>query len=137
MKVTHLSTMKTASKPLIWLKEAARLILSGAGWALLIFTTLLTGFFSGWALLAAIQLGSLPQEKVTIALAVVVALTFGVGGPVARFVASLRTVGRVVGLTLAAILVVWVGWSVIYPDRALFIAREVAWGESDVKDYEK
>jgi len=48
MKVTHTPTMKIVSKPLNWLKEAARLILSGAGWALLMFTTLLTGFFSGW-----------------------------------------------------------------------------------------
>ncbi|HSB66546.1 MAG TPA: serine hydrolase [Anaerolineales bacterium] len=137
MKVTHTSTMRSIPKPLTWLKEAARLILSSVGWTLLMFTTLLTGFFSGWALLAALRLGSLPQDKVSIALAIVLAFTLGLGGLVARFVASLRTVGRVVGLTLAAILVVWAGWSMIYPDRALFIAREVAWGESAVKDYEK
>jgi len=59
------------------------------------------------------------------------------GGLVARFVASFRTVGRVVGLTLVAILIVWAGWSVIYPERALFLARQVAWDESSVKDYEK
>src|SRR5512138_646848 len=116
MKATYTSTMKMVSKPLTWLKEAARLILSGAGWALLLFTTLLTGFFSGWALLAAIRLGSLPQDKISLALAVVLALTLGIGWLVARFVASFRTVGRVVGLTLAAILIVWAGWSVIYPE---------------------
>src|SRR5512143_3310637 len=107
MTVTDTSTMKSAPKPLNWLKEAAGLILSGAGWALLMFTTLLTGFFSGWALLAAIRLGNLPQDKISLALAVVLALTLGIGWLVARFVASFRTVGRVVGLTLATILIVW------------------------------
>ncbi len=137
MKVTHASTMKATSKPLTWLKEAMRLILSVIGWAILMLAMLLTGFFSGWALLAAIRLGSLPQDKVIAALGVVFAITLGIGWLIARSIASLRSVVRVVGSTLAIILIVWLGWSVIYPDRALFIAREVAWGESDVKDYEK
>jgi CubicO group peptidase (beta-lactamase class C family) len=106
-------------------------------WAILMLGTLLTGFFSGWALLATGLLGRLPQFKVIIALSVVVAITIGMGWLVARLFASARRVGKVVGSSLAIILVVWIGWSVINPDRALFLAREVGWGDSTIQDFER
>jgi CubicO group peptidase (beta-lactamase class C family) len=98
--------------------------------------TLITGFFSGWVLLAAILLGSVPQQKVITGLSMFVAITIGVGWLVARFIASARSVGRIVGSTLAFILVAWIGWSLINPDAALFLARDIGF-ESTVKDYER
>ena len=137
MKITHTATMKTTSSHSTWLRDFLRMVGIIVGWTILMLGTLLTGFFSGWALLAASLLGRVPQDKVITALSVVLVITIGIGWLVARFIASARSVGRVVGLALALILFTWMGWSVIYPDRALFLAREVSWGESDVKDYEK
>ena len=136
MKTANISTIKTTSRNSTWLRNVIRVTLAIIGWTILMLATLLTGFFSGWALLAASLLGRVPQDKVITVLSVVLVITIGTGWLVARFIASARSVGRVVGLTLALILVVWMSWSVIYPDRALFLAREVGWGDSTVKDYE-
>ena len=137
MKTANISTIKTTSRNSTWLRNVIRVTLAIIGWTILMLATLLTGFFSGWALLAASLLGRVPQDKVITVLSVVLVITIGMGWLVARFIASARSVGRVVGLTLALILVVWMGWSVINPDRALFLAREIAWGDSTVKDYER
>jgi CubicO group peptidase (beta-lactamase class C family) len=137
MKITHTSTMRTTSGRSTWLSDVLRMIGAVIGWAVLMLGTLLTGFLSGWFLLPVILLGEIPQEKVIIGFAVVLAITLAMGWLVARFIASARSVGRVVGLTTALLLVIWIGWCVLNPDRALFLAREMAWGDSDVKDYEK
>jgi len=137
MKTIHTSTLASTPRRSTWLGDMLRMILAIVGWTILMLATLLTGFFSGWALLAASLLGRVPQDKVITVLSVVLVITIGMGWLVARFIASARSVGRVVGLTLALILVVWMGWSVINPDRALFLAREIAWGDSTVKDYER
>jgi CubicO group peptidase (beta-lactamase class C family) len=107
-----------------------------AGWTVLMLGTLLTGFFSGWFFLAVTLLDHLPQSEVITVLSVLFVITLGMGALVARFIASARTVGRVVGSTLVLILVAWLGWSLMYPDRALFLARDVGC-KSTVKDYER
>jgi CubicO group peptidase (beta-lactamase class C family) len=137
MKVTHASTIKTTYGHTTWLRNGLRLVGTIFGWAFLTLSTLLTGFLSGWVLLAAARLHSLPQDKVFYVWLVLVGITIGLAWLVARFVASWRTVGWVVGSTLVVLLVTWIGWSLMYPTRALFLARQSAWGESSVKDYEK
>ena len=136
MKITRTSTMKKTSSHSTWLRHVLRMIGIVVGWTILMLGTLLTGFFSGWVFLPASVLSSAPLDEVIRIWLVLLAITVGMGWLVARFIASTRSVGRVVGLSLALILVVWMSWSVIYPERALFLARQVAWGDSTVKDYE-
>jgi CubicO group peptidase (beta-lactamase class C family) len=113
------------------------MILAIVGWTILMLATLLTGFFSGWALLAASLLGRVPQDKVITVLSVVLVITIGMGWLVARFVASARKVGLVTGIIFALALAAWAVWMIAFPDRALFLAREVTWADSNVKDYQK
>ena len=137
MKITHASTMSRIPGHSTWLQNILRVMGSTLGWIVLMLGTLLTGFFSGWALLAITLVGRPPQEKVIIGLFVIGAITLGMMWLVARFIASARRVGRIVGATLVLILIIWLGWSLKYPDRALFLAGEVGWGDSTVTDYER
>jgi CubicO group peptidase (beta-lactamase class C family) len=137
MKVTHTSTMNTTSSPWAWLRVALRWIGAVLGWATLMLATLLTGFISGWVMLVVTRLKSLPQDKVFYIWLVLLGITAGLAWLVARWITPARIVGWIVGSTLAVMLFIWVGWSWRYPDAALFLARDVGWGDANVKDYEK
>ena len=140
--MTTATAPPTVSKPTApmrstWYGRAMRVILGAAGWVALILAVLLTAYFAGWALLAAVKLGSVPQGKVLSLLLVLLAVTAGLAWLVARFVASARKVGLVTGIIFALALAAWAVWMIAFPDRALFLAREVTWGDSNVKDYQK
>jgi CubicO group peptidase (beta-lactamase class C family) len=136
MKITHISMISRIPNRSTSLRYVLRMIGAVLGWTVLMLSTLLAGFFSGWFFLSAILLGHTPQEIVMTGLSVLLVITIGMGLVVARFFASPRIVGRVVGTTLVVILVGWLGWSLMYPDRALFLARDIGY-ESTVKDYER
>ncbi len=137
MKVTHASTINTQTGHTTKLRNILYVIGAIFSWAFLMLATLLTGFLSGWVMLAVVYYKSLPQDKVLYAWLVLLVLTCGLAWLVARFFASWRRVGWIVGSTLAILLVTWTSWSVMYPSRALFLARELAWGKSSVRDYQK
>ena len=136
MKMTQTSTIGRTPGHSTSLRYVLRTIGAVVGWTILMLGTLITGFFSGWVLLAISLLARLPVEKVTTPWLVLLAFTVGMSWLVSRFIASARSVGRVVRTTFALILGIWTVWSVIYPERALFIARQVAWGDSTLNDHE-
>ena len=137
MKVTHHSTMRTSPNRSISLRDVLRMIGAMLGWPLLVMTTLVTGYAMSWILYALIRLGRVAAiGDVLPTLLVFLLCTVGLAWLVGRFVASARTVGRVILTTLGLLLILGVIWTVAYPDQSLFWARQVAWGDSTMKDYE-
>jgi CubicO group peptidase (beta-lactamase class C family) len=141
--------MKTATFPSppatvrspLWFKNILRVFLASVSWALLLATTLLTALGVGWILLGIVLLGAGPSADaepppVIVAL-VLLAITGTLAWLVARFFASARIVALVLGSTLVLLLVAGVTWTLSSPNRALFLARDMVWGPSDVWDYQK
>jgi CubicO group peptidase (beta-lactamase class C family) len=104
-------------------------------------TVLLTALGVGWILLGMVLLGAGPSAEAdppaVVVVLVLLALTGALAWLVARFFASARTVGRVLGSTLVLLLVAGGTWALSSPERALFLARDMVWGPSDVWDYQK
>jgi CubicO group peptidase (beta-lactamase class C family) len=124
------------SKAVERIRRGIRAALGATGWSLLILAVLLTGYFTGWVLLAAVWLRSGPTEDVYPVLSVLLVLSGGLTWLIARYIAPWRRVGRAIGIAFALVLIGGVVWALVYPDRALFLARQVAWGDSTVRDYE-
>ena len=112
-----------------------------AAWGLLLFMLLLTALLGGWVLLTVVLLGSGPgadmEEPVLAILLILLALTCGLAWLAARYVSSARTVVWTLRTILALLFVSATTWALSSPDRALFLARQMAWAESDVWDYQK
>jgi CubicO group peptidase (beta-lactamase class C family) len=87
--------------------------------------------------LAVVLLGSAPQGEAIVTLAVVLLFAAAMYWLVAGFITPRRAVGRVVAFTVAPFLLAGFVWAGSARDDALFIARDLAWGESDVLDYQK
>jgi len=104
---------------------------------LLILAVLLTGYFTGWVLLAAVLLRSGPTNEIPPLLLVLLILTGCLAWLVARFIASRRSVLRVFGTILGLQLVIGITLALVWPDRALYLARVVSWGDSNMLDQEK
>jgi CubicO group peptidase (beta-lactamase class C family) len=136
MKTANLSIPAKAVKPFGGLKHAFRVVLKAFGWLTLMLGTLLTGYFSGWILLPLIRLNHVPQSIVFIAMAVILVPTIAASFLVAKFTGSWRRVVILAGGTLVMAFIAWLSWNLIYPDRGLFLARQVAWGDSTLKDYQ-
>jgi CubicO group peptidase (beta-lactamase class C family) len=90
-------------------------------------------------ILAVAILGELPasDEVLPVVIPIVLVFTSLIAAFVAKFVSSPR---RVATVTLAVLTVLWgaeLVWAFVAPDRALYTARAVAWGASDVLDYLK
>jgi CubicO group peptidase (beta-lactamase class C family) len=124
------------SKPFERIRRAIRIALGAIGWSLLILSVLLTGYFTGWVLLAAVLLRSGPTGDIYPVLLVLVGLSGGLAWLVARYITSWQRVRQAIGIAFALVLVVGATWALIYPDDALFLARQVAWGDSSLRDYE-
>lgn len=137
MNTKQTLTMKAMPEPLTWLKGAMRVILAAIGWALLIFTTLFTGYLTGWILYTTGRLGSAQVGEILPLLLVLFAITAGLAWLVSRFIAPVRMVGLVILATLALLLIGGGIWTQAYPDRALYWARQLAWGDSAMTDYER
>jgi CubicO group peptidase (beta-lactamase class C family) len=102
---------------------------------------LLTALAAGWILLGVMLLGSGPSADAdppsAVVALVLLALTGALAWLVARFFASARMVGLAIGSILVLLLVAGGTWALSSPERALFLARDMAWGPSDVWDYQK
>lgn len=137
MLVTRLQTLLRSSP----FGRALRAIVGVAAWGLLLFILLLTLLLAAWVLLAVVLLGSGPATDTDgptlVVLAVLLALTGGLAWLVARYVAPARRVVWTVGSILALLLIIGTTWALSSPDQALFLARDMAWSESDVWDYQK
>ncbi len=117
-------------------RRVVRLIGAAAGWTMLVVAMLLTALLAGWVLLAAGLLGG-GQLPVVAILGALLAITAGLAWLVARYVASPRRVGLVIGGMLAMVLIVGVTWALSAPDQTLFVARDLAWPGGDVLEYQK
>lgn len=106
-------------------------------WPLLAFFVLAATFFLvGLALPPAI-LRSVPSAEALIVTAVLVGIAAALSWLIARFVASRRTVIRVVAVLMVLMLVPATVWAIAFPDESTYLARAASWGESDVLDYQK
>jgi CubicO group peptidase (beta-lactamase class C family) len=137
---TLLSPPATVRSPL-WFRNILRLFLASVSWALLLATTLLTALGIGWILLGVVLLGAGPsvdaEPSPVIAALVLLVITGALAWLIARFFSSTRMVGLVLGSTFVLLLVAGVTWTLSSPDQALFLARDIVWGPSDVWDYQK
>jgi len=122
---------------MVWVKNAIRLIMAFVGWPLLIITTALTGYSALWILFTAGRLGEAQTEDILPVLAVVFVIAAVLAALIGKFVASARTVGLVILAVLAPMAIGGGIWTQACPDQALFWARQLAWGESTLTDYER
>jgi CubicO group peptidase (beta-lactamase class C family) len=90
-----------------------------------------------WIALAAVLLGSAPQGTAIVGLAIVLAFSGALYWLVTRCGTPKRIAGGVVGLMAMVLLLAGAVWAAGSRDDALFVARDMAWGESDVLDYQK
>jgi CubicO group peptidase (beta-lactamase class C family) len=118
-------------------RRALRIGVGAIAWPLLILSLLLATALSFWVLLALVMLGTGPQGKAIAAVVILLAFASGTYWLVTRYVTRKRIVPRLVGLTVAVLLFAGAVWAASSHDRALFLARDMAWGESDVFDYQK
>jgi CubicO group peptidase (beta-lactamase class C family) len=111
--------------------------LGAIAWVLLAIFVLAATFVVFGVALAAVILHSGPAPEAAIIAGVLVALAAVLCWLVARFFASGRTVRRVAAGLVAILLIPSVIWAFASPDDSTYLARTVAWGESDVLDYQK
>jgi hypothetical protein len=129
--------MKTTPAHTAGLRSILRLIGAVVGWPLLVLTTLITGYLIGWILYALGRLGSVAGIADGLPLLFVFLLiTAAVVWLVAKFVSSAQSVRLVILVVLGLLLFTGVLWTVAYPDQSLYWARQLAWGDSTMKDYE-
>jgi CubicO group peptidase (beta-lactamase class C family) len=119
------------------LRLTVRIGLGAISWALLMLSVVLATAAIFWVSLAIVLLGSAPQGKAIVALAIVLAFCGALHWLVIRYVTPRRIAGRIVALTVTVLLFAGAVWAASSRDDALFLARDMAWGESDVVDYQK
>ena len=114
-----------------------RLGLGASAWGLLILFALLTGIVCGGVLFGFLFLRRAPTGDPLFGLPVLLALTGGLAWLAARYFGSPRRVAWTLGGIAALLAVVGITWAWAAPDRAIFIARELSWGDSSLADYQK
>ena len=119
------------------LSLAARIWFGAMFWPLLMLAVLLATAATFWIALAVVMLGKAPQGKAIVGLAVVLAPAAAMFWLVGKYVTPRRIVSRVLMVAVTVLLIAGAGWAASHRDDALFLARDVAWGESDVLDYQK
>ena len=119
------------------LRRAVRIGFGAISWGVLMFGVALATAAIFWIALAAVLLGSAPQGTAIVGLAIVLAFSGALYWLVTRCGTPKRIAGRVVGLTATVLLLAGAVWAASSRDDALFLARDMAWGESDVLDYRK
>jgi CubicO group peptidase (beta-lactamase class C family) len=141
MKAAPLPSPPTRSVTSQWLGNVLRVLLASISWVLLLAMALLTALGAGWILLGIVLLGAGPSADADmpplIVVPVLLALTGVLAWLVARFFASAQMVYLALGSTLTLLLIAGATWASSSPERALFLARDIAWGPSDVWDYQK
>ncbi|HSL44020.1 MAG TPA: serine hydrolase [Anaerolineales bacterium] len=137
MKITHASTMRTTASHSTWFRNLIGTIGAITGWTFFMLTMLLTAYETGWTLFTISLFGSATIKEVLPDLPVLCVITTALGWLVARFIASPRAVGVAILITFPAVLIAELIWTQAYPNQSLFWARQLAWSDSTVKDYEK
>lgn len=111
-----------------------------AMWLLLVVTLLVTTLSLGWVILGFLLLGSGPSGDAQPVSAIILAL-FAISGALAWFMARHAASWRPVFMTVAIIvmLVALVGgtWALSAPIQALYLARDIVWDGTDIRDYRK
>jgi hypothetical protein len=82
-------------------------------------------------------LGRGPTGEPLVGLPVLLAVTGGLAWLVARYFGPARRVAWALGATAVLLSVVGVTWAWATPERAVFIARELNWGDSGLADWQK
>lgn len=146
MGTATMTSPSTISKPItpwrstLWWRTI-RVILGIVAWALLMLFLLLTAYVVGAVLLGLMLLGSGPSADSDTPVLVIALVSLLITGAlallIARFFTPMRTVLLVVGTAVLVLLIAGATWASVAPDRALFVARDIAWGPSDVRDYQK
>lgn len=129
-----ISARKTANRSIRFRHAILRL----GAWTLLLLGGLLTALLIGWILLGVALLGSGPSAggvPVPVILLALLVLTGLLAWLTARFIASWRRVGQVIGLIVVLVTLVGVTWAVSAPNEALYFARQIAWGGNNAPDY--
>lgn len=106
-------------------------------WALSIAAAAVATLFVFWTLVGVVLLRGAPVAEAYVFVGIFAGLAGVLSWVLVRFFSSGRTVGRVIAATVAVILVMGTVSAFASADRALFLARGVIWGESDVLDYRK
>jgi hypothetical protein len=119
--------------------RVVRFGLSAVAWGLLVLFGLTTAHLTWLVTLAIAVLGQGPagDDVLPVLLPVLILITLVIAMVVARLFSSLRRVAVALGLMFAVIWGVEFALALNSSDWALYQARSIAWGESDVKDYEK
>ncbi|MGE5249168.1 MAG: serine hydrolase [Bacteroidota bacterium] len=121
------------------LSPRAKIMLRWAGivlsWLPLALFVFFTGIALFWTLLAAVLLRVSPAAEAVPLLLIFLGAVGGFGWLAGRAAGSLRNAGLFIGAGLLAILLAGGAWAVFNPDGALFLARQIAWANSNVKDY--
>lgn len=118
-------------------RRALRIALGAIGWALLVPMLLLIAYLIGLVALAAVLLGrrTVLDEGLLVFL-LLLALSGALIWLLGRYLIRPRTVATVLVAILAAVAVAQATWALTSPEEALYVARQVAWGDSRVTDYQ-
>ncbi len=134
--ITKMSEVKI-SRPLA---RFGRVISASASWALLILAVLVATLLIEWVALGVVLLGSGPAPAGRGLFVIVPGLLVLAGllaWLIARNFASWRTVGQKTALVAGLMVLAGAVWAVVASDQAFFLAREMAWGDSNVYTYRK
>jgi hypothetical protein len=101
--------------PSVRLRLVARIVIRGIFWALLMLAVMLATAATFWIALAVVMLGSAPQGKAIIGLAVVIGFAAAMFWLVGKYIAPRRVVGGAVAVTVTALLITGTGWAVLIP----------------------
>ncbi len=105
-------------------------------WILLVALSVATAFIAGWVALGAIILHG-TQLLGIVGVTIFSILTAGTVWLVSRFLSPLRIVLRSVGILFTILLVGEAAWSLLNPDKSLYLAREMVWNAANVWDYQR
>lgn len=138
---THQTQARARKIPLpalpVWTKTVLHMAGIGIVWSLLAFFAFIDGLALGWIALAAAVMGKGPNLDGLgfglISIALTIALTFLAG----RLAGSMRRAGLFTATVIGFVLVGFAIWAPLHPQRAVFLARAIAWGPSEVRDYLK
>lgn len=118
-------------------RRVTRVLLIALAWLFLAFFIAVFGTVLHWSFLAAIIAGAAPVMEAA-GIMIVSAVMIGIlSWLMARYVMSSHAVAFGVASLLVLVLLLQTAAALARPDDAVFLARSVGWGDSDVRDYEK
>ena len=135
MKATMNTAVKSISIPVGSLWAVVRVAAAAILWAIVTVVLALLSMVTAWFAFAGIFLHTVPPLSGLSIVVVVLAIGLVAAGLLARFLATVRRVARVVGAAITCMLIAWLVWAALRPDDALFLGRQVVWSESTLQDY--